>query len=54
MNSRQFRGEIEKKIDSLRKENQKAMNKGDKTTYQCNCNQLAGISFVTNLLKKVE
>jgi len=43
---------IDRKKQMLLKENRESMNKGDKNTYQNNCNQLKGIDFVMTKLKK--
>lgn len=42
---------IENKVIYLRKKQDEALNIGDKHTYQCICNELKGMAFVSNLLK---
>ncbi len=47
-----FNEAVNKRIDDLKKANREAMNIGDKHTYQCNCNELKGMSHVMDLLKQ--
>ena len=51
---KKFKLIIEQKQQSIRRENEKALNKGNFILYQNNCNVLKGISLVMEQLKKVK